>query len=516
MKNNMNLRYICYIFILWICASSCENKEWDKHYGDENTSGEQITILVDAIRGKGYTAYAAALEKIKLDPALNTGMSFTIFVLPDTKFNTVTQGKTDDQIRAFLLNSIIPGTYMASDFVQSSYQPIAGEALNISMKDNTLTNMQHDLVKVSLRDIKVLNSVLFELTDFLPQYPDLREWLKANGHDAFLEVLNENCWSDSTTVTHGLGTSATGLVVTDQYPEGIFYPESDYQTGTAVPLSAPLKNLVFVVPDESIFKDTLQKETAKIKALYMDDYIQSKLDKTLSSDGYEGVRELALQRARLLGKNAGTVALSQDGDYELTQLSKSVVTIPLEMVKGEVKLRYGNKVILADTIFQSPWNLASDKKQSKSEFGNSMVNIITEGDGFSAIFDKGCNYVGISQEQTLQKEGDKVTAIIPSINLLKMYSGEYEVDFCFQNGTDLPTVIFYANDQLLGEVDMTVQQNTKDDACGQSSTITLPASFKVESRTQPVVITLEVIKNYGKQEKLMAPFSVSFKLKQNK
>lgn len=341
MKNKILYMFLTVVVAVFVW--SCAKDKWNDHYNDTAGRGNALQTIMKGLRSNGYNAFADAMEKVKLDKAINSGVQYTIFAVPDAAFNAATSQRTglsplsDDSLKYLLLNHIMGGKRFAASFTDTVYRATEGEKLYIWMNKGKIANFQFDSVKITKKDIDIIDATIFEVSGCIKQYPDIVNVLKANFSTFYSYYAKD---FSNTKDTINIGFQPNGLTY-DTLKTKIFA-----KTGNVA------ENIALFMPSNDYFGYYRSATNYK-----------GKFGSIMSSGNanWPGVDSLSM--LAVIGpydKKPVTSTFGIDttltGFYKYTSVDGNAMQVKKTLVEQIVKLKDGNRIYVTDTIFYTPAN----------------------------------------------------------------------------------------------------------------------------------------------------------------
>ena len=407
--------------IISLIGWGCSKDTWNNHY--DGNGQNTIKDVISGLRQKGYNEFAAALEKVNLGSAINSGMRFTIFAVPDQQFKQAASNLSDDDLKFLVLNHILPGKYYSSSFTDSIYTALGGNTLYIWMNGDSIGNFYKESSHIVTKDVDIANAVLFELSKCIKIYPNLNYYLSKN-YSFFSDLYKSYFVPDLVQYPLVLGVSSTGVTI-----------DTTYRYSNMFSLTNTKRNLTFVVSKNEYAVPVYNG----LLSMYLPYFI----------GGEYFIRNDIATGTRLSHVVVSATYNTTKDSLKINTLKGNRLTYPVSKVKTEI-MDNGDKLLVIDTMLYN-YSLVEIKNRSllfNSDSTKGFLsdkNIITSGN-----FNKVAK--GVVTWKTVPLPGDYIEYTIPSDSI---YSSSYDLFLQYTYKSSYVQVkIYFDGDSLQNRFDL--------------------------------------------------------------
>lgn len=168
------MKHFIYIAILLLgimTVSSCQDNDWDDHYGLNTNATQNLMEVLQA--NSQYTEFCRVLKEQKLDSLLTSDQTYTVWA--PTNEAMAAYADDGDAADHFVKNHINRFIYNAPDLTDTSYVRI--KMLNGKFQDYTRATGDYTFagVNVAAGDIAATNGLVHTITGVAPFYLNIYE-----------------------------------------------------------------------------------------------------------------------------------------------------------------------------------------------------------------------------------------------------------------------------------------------------------------------------------------------------
>ena len=422
MKKYINKLLLVVLTAFLLFFWECSKDKWDQHYNE--TAGQND--LLNGLRQQGYNAFADALAKINLSDVINSGMSFTIFAVPDDAFKQAAANLSDDDLKFLVLNHILAGKRYSSSFNDTIYRALGGDVLHIWMNLDMVTNYYKEPTTIISKDIDIPNAVVFGLAKSIIIYPTLNYHLSADY--PFFSDLYKSCFVPDFSIRYSaiLGLSSAGLSVDTVYRYQNIFVLNNYSRKN---------NITFIVSKDSYAVPAYNNLVSGFLPYFKGDE--------------DFIKNNFAVNTRLKHVISGSVYNSAKDSLIVNNLFGDRLEFPVSKVKTEI-MDNGNKLLVIDTMLYS-YSLVEIKNvpllfYSDSARGDLTYKNIRTSGNFNKVVK------GVVTWKTAPLPGDYIEYTIPADSI---YSSVYNLYLQYVYKSSYVQVkIYFDGDSLQNRFDL--------------------------------------------------------------